>query len=1009
MRGQQLTRHQGSKAVSFLNVLSIMLLLSASSFSWAGPAAENSVAQQASSAEQIPTVNDHSIDDGTINDTGKETSTPEETPPSVTAVHEVIKSPEDKRHYRYLILGNQLRLLLISDPVADKAAAALNVSVGHHQNPPAYPGLAHFLEHMLFLGTDKYPQAGEYQAFINQYGGRYNAYTAAEHTNYFFEIDPGYLEPAFDRFSEFFISPKLDAEYIERERHAVHAEYRARIQDDGRRSMDVYRELLNPSHPASGFTVGSLDTLVDTEERPLQEVVREFYQTYYSARLMTAVVLGRESLDALQAMAVPRLNRISNRNAALPVAYPPLFPEEFLPASVTIASQKDLRSLTLLFPIPTDDQFYAQKPFDYIAHLLGHEGDGSVFALLKQLGWAEKLSAGTGFKNRYHAFFYINIILSEKGVKAKDQIPALVLYMIQQLENRGLKDWRYQELQQMADINFRFQEKSPPLDTVRNLAQAMHIYEPLDTLRGPYLYSDYDEKLIRQSLGYLQVNNLLLSFSAPDVTTSHNSKYYQTPYHVESFAITAADIKPAIRKKLFFPEPNPFIPSRLGVKAKPLLPTPRRAAGDEPELVIDNPRVRAWFRQDQDFQLPKTHMNLRLTLPRVARDAAGTAQAHLLAVLVEDQLNEFSYPARLAGLRYAIKAHPRGLDVDIAGYSGRQGLLLTRVTDTIRKARFAQERFELLKAELLRTWRNRDKDTPYQVVLPQVASLLAAPYWNEQTLGAALEDITYEDFNRFAARVLRDGQLEAMFYGNIYRQEAIKFAVLVEHQLLNVRAGTAMSPIRVYQLGSDDKPWWYGYPLDHEDHILVLYVQALSDSPKDAAHMLLLRQILQPAFFNELRTQKQLGYVVTVQPAPLRTLEGNAFLVQSPTADAVKLAEEIDSFLTEQQGLITAQLTENQRALERRLREPASSLGEQAARFWESILLHQGDFHRREHIANAVTEITPESLREYYRLVMLNKQRRLWISSQGMQPGKHYRIIEKIAAYQSQLKPLVYP
>src|SRR6187431_2455801 len=47
----------------------------------------------------------------------------------------VIKSENDKRNYRYLLLDNQLRVLLISDPVTEKAAAALNINIGANQNP----------------------------------------------------------------------------------------------------------------------------------------------------------------------------------------------------------------------------------------------------------------------------------------------------------------------------------------------------------------------------------------------------------------------------------------------------------------------------------------------------------------------------------------------------------------------------------------------------------------------------------------------------------------------------------------------------------------------------------------------------------------------------------------------------------------------------------------------------------------------------------------------------------
>ena len=90
----------------------------------------------------------------------------------------IVTSQVDDREYRYLHLPNELKVILISDMEADKAAASLSVSVGSAQDPEDREGLAHFLEHMLFLGTDRFPDPGEYQAYISAHGGSHNAYTA---------------------------------------------------------------------------------------------------------------------------------------------------------------------------------------------------------------------------------------------------------------------------------------------------------------------------------------------------------------------------------------------------------------------------------------------------------------------------------------------------------------------------------------------------------------------------------------------------------------------------------------------------------------------------------------------------------------------------------------------------------------------------------------------------------------------------------------------------------------
>ena len=75
--------------------------------------------------------------------------------------------------------------------------------------PQDRAGLVHFLEHMLFLGTEKYPEPGEYQSFISEHGGSHNAGTGLENTNYFFDIDAPILSRRWIALRSFFRRPTL--------------------------------------------------------------------------------------------------------------------------------------------------------------------------------------------------------------------------------------------------------------------------------------------------------------------------------------------------------------------------------------------------------------------------------------------------------------------------------------------------------------------------------------------------------------------------------------------------------------------------------------------------------------------------------------------------------------------------------------------------------------------------------------------------------------------------------
>jgi insulysin len=92
-----------------------------------------------------------------------------------------VKPLPDKRQYRSIRLGsNLLQVLLISDPNTDTEAAAVHLRSGHFHDPINRAGLAHFHEHCLFLGTNKYPAENEYESYLNKHGGYSNAYTDME-------------------------------------------------------------------------------------------------------------------------------------------------------------------------------------------------------------------------------------------------------------------------------------------------------------------------------------------------------------------------------------------------------------------------------------------------------------------------------------------------------------------------------------------------------------------------------------------------------------------------------------------------------------------------------------------------------------------------------------------------------------------------------------------------------------------------------------------------------------
>ena len=173
-----------------------------------------------------------------------------------------------------LTLQNDLVVALVSDNTTIDAATSVDVGVGHFSDPRAQEGLAHFLEHMVFISNAKYPVENSYFAFLAERNGGANAFTASNHTNFYFEVDPDELRGGMDRLANFFISPTFPVNQVGREKHAVDSEHAKNLKNDAWRAAQLLRSLAAPSSVVSKFGTGSLRTLGLSGDAPLRSQAR---------------------------------------------------------------------------------------------------------------------------------------------------------------------------------------------------------------------------------------------------------------------------------------------------------------------------------------------------------------------------------------------------------------------------------------------------------------------------------------------------------------------------------------------------------------------------------------------------------------------------------------------------------------------------------------------------------------------------------------------------------------
>lgn len=911
---------------------------------------------------------------------------------SEEGLSQLITSPNDQRHYRHIRLANKLDVLLISDPTTDKSAASLDVYVGSYQNPQDREGLAHFLEHMLFLGTEQYPESGEYQTFIAEHGGSHNAGTGLENTTYFFDIDAQYLEQALDRFAPFFHSPNFDAKYVERERNAVESEYRLKIKDDGRRQWDVLQEQVDPSHPMAKFTVGNLQTLADLNDRPIRAELLTFYQQYYSANLMKLVVLGAESLDELEALVTPRFSPIANNQIDIPMHSARLMPADQSPLLIEVKPLKELRELSISFQLPKMQPHWRVKPARFLAALIGHEGPGSLLQLLKTRGWADSLSAGAGLEDRSSSLFMIDIGLTPEGYKHHEDITELVFSWIKMIQESGVEEWRYKEQASLATLAFRFQEKQNPMRYASSLASSMQHFPVTDVLRANYLMEQFDQSLIRQVAQDLVPENSFVMLTAPEVATEQLSKRYQVPYRVRPISKSTLDKwrNPTAESGLAVAVKNPYIPTNLALIDSSDQPVPA--------LLSAGKGINSWHLADSRFGVPKADIIGLLGTDKTA-SLEGLAMAELYLDLVRDQLNAAAYPAAEAGLNFGLSVSARALRVAVAGYSDKQDVLLEDVLRALTQLNWNQSNFERLKQKRLRSLANFQREYPFRQVMSGLYSMLSGR-WTPLQKMAVIEAVSMPQLKEFSAQLLSSVELQLLVSGN----HSKKVAKSIEQQFArNFTLVPVSNPSSIAKL--ENGPRVGQIPVDHADSVAVLYLQGERDGLQQMALVSLLAEMLSAPFYNSLRTEKQLGYVVSAFASNLDLVPGLTMLVQSPIADEVELRREfelfIDDFAEDVERLSEADLQRYKDSLLSSLTEKPKNLGELNGRFMESLKLGYKSFDFRTQLAAAINDVSVASLQKSYQQIIANDSRRLWVTTAAMGEddtaidlridGQHYR------------------
>lgn len=889
--------------------------------------------------------------------------------PLAEAIH---KSEHDLRKYQAIKLPNGMTVLLVSDAQAPKSLAALALPVGSLEDPNNQLGLAHYLEHMLLMGSKRFPEPGSFSEFLKKHGGSHNASTASYRTAFYLEIENDALVPAVERLADAIAEPLLDPINADRERNAVNAELTMARSRDGMRMAQVNAETLNPAHPSARFSGGNLETLKDKADGKLHDELLSFYHRYYSANLMVGVLYSNQPLDQLAQLAADTFGRIPNREAKVPPITVPAITPDQTGIIIHYVPAQPRKQLKIDFRIENNSAEFRSKTDTYVSYLMGNRSKDTLSDWLQKQGLADAINAGADpMVDRNGGVFSISVSLTDKGLAKRDVVVAAIFDYIKMLQKDGIKQSYFDEIAHVLNLDFRYPSITRDMDYIEWLVDMMLRVPVAHVLDAPYLADHYDPKAIAARLAEMTPENARIWFVSPEEPHNKVAYFVDAPYQVNK--ISPQEMKDwqqlGENITLNLPALNPYIPDNFTlIKAdKNII---------RPQNIAEQPGLRVFYMPSQYFaDEPKADITLAFRNPHALDTARHQVLFALTDYLAGLSLDELSYQASIGGISFST-APNNGLYVSANGFTQRMPQLLTTLVEGY--SSFTPTEDQLVQAK---SWYREqldvaEKGKAYELAIQPAKLLSQVPYSERNERRKLLDTINVQDVLTYRDSLLKKSALEVLAVGNMTAQQVTELAESLKKQLAST--GTT---------------WWTGEDVvvekaqlanmerlgsSSDAALAAVYVPTGYTEIDGMAHSALLGQIVQPWFYDQLRTEEQLGYAVFAFPMSVGRQWGVGFLLQSNSKQPDYLYQRYLAFYPQAEKRLRemkpADFEQYKQGLINQLLQRPQTLEEETSRYSNDFNRNNFAFDSREKMIAHVKQLNSTALADFFQQAVIKPQ-----------------------------------
>ncbi|MDU0356162.1 insulinase family protein [Paraglaciecola aquimarina] len=588
---------------------------------------------------------------------------------------------------------------------------------------------------------------------------------------------------------------------------------------------------------------------------------------------------------------------------------------------------------------------------------------GTLAAVLREQGLSEAVYASYDADKYMNAGdFSLYIDLTENGVEHRDHVMAIVKRYLGLLRDKGVNEKYFKEIRQSLRNSFRFKEKANDYEYAMQIAANLQYVPTEYVLSSDFTYQRFDAAAIEDVLAQLRLTNARIFYIDKQQPVNTKMKNFVGQYSVSEINDEQFNKWQELASEytLHLPRANNFMPVDFAIVPAKFTVSPK--------ALVKQLGYKLYLGHSKLFAEPKGLFFVELNTGFAKQSPRNHVLSNILGRVLEQQSTELQSEAYIAGMGLKVSIN-NGVSLTLSGFTQRQGELLQNILDNISSLNITQADLENYIADFKSDIESAKSQILLDQLFPKYRKVLNLDNYNDSDLLDQVQGISVNELLAFKDGLLKKANLSVFAYGNYQQEEAIFMANKVLEALPKER------DFSDFYLSAELNPQ-AGQGYDWREDVNMTDVAFVDTylAPFDIhqfAALQILEQFIQPALFQQIRTEEQLAYALGFFSQKINEQILFGYYIQSPVAGVAtayqRIAQFRAGFIEQLHQMSEQEFVTVKNSVLRKLLEPAKHLHAEVAYLLDDWRLNNVTFDSKDRLVSALNNVKRDDVLGFYK------------------------------------------